>query len=378
MHELHTITKLTNYHAIQGTGAHILYVFNEIDQYIGNAVSFIIEGLVKNEVILFVDTENLIDKMKVELRSKGFTDNHFQNLIFADSTHAYFAGDQFDADRAGMLIDLLQPYFEKNCKIRTWGKVPLMEHHFLLESLRTFERNSDNFIALTGLISVCVYNGLTTPAYLQNELMKTHNYFMTDSEYCLSPLYNRDNFKIPSGEELERLQRLEKQNSELRDRNDQLTVENNLIVQSEQKVRTIIDQMPIPVIIRRKASILFLNRLAQKQFPIATRNSVEGEHLHQFFEKYDKDAVVSDNRRVQQHQCSVNNGKKIYYLVQSIDMIFEGETAILHSFVDITHEKENENLIIRSEKLNVAGELAAGIAHELRNPLTAIKGFFQC
>jgi two-component system sporulation sensor kinase A len=374
MHEVHPITKVTNCHLIQGTGVHILYIFNEIDRYIGNAVRFIIEGLEKNEVILFVDTVEMIDTIKVELKSKGFTHNHFHNLIFADSRQTYLVGDQFDADRAGMLIELLQPYFEESYKIRTWGQVPLMEYNFLLESLRTFEYNSDNFIALTGLISVCVYNGMTTPAYIQNELMKTHNYFMTDSEYCLSPLYNRENFKSPSGEELERLQRLEKQNSELRDRNDRLTFENKAILQSEQKVRTIMDQMPIPVIIRRKASILFLNRVAQKQFSIA--DPIVVEELRHFFEKYDRDAGVSANRKVQQHPCIVNNGKKIYYLVQSIDMIFEGETAVLHSFVDITHEKENENLIIRSEKLNVAGELAAGIAHELRNPLTAIKGFF--
>ncbi|OIK15411.1 hypothetical protein BIV60_09675 [Bacillus sp. MUM 116] len=39
--------------------------------------------------------------------------------------------------------------------------------------------------------------------------------------------------------------------------------------------------------------------------------------------------------------------------------------------------KRTEELLINSEKLSVAGQLAAGIAHEVRNPLTAIKGFLQ-
>lgn len=33
--------------------------------------------------------------------------------------------------------------------------------------------------------------------------------------------------------------------------------------------------------------------------------------------------------------------------------------------------------IQRSEKLNTLGELAASIAHEVRNPLTVVKGFLQ-
>jgi two-component system sporulation sensor kinase A len=42
---------------------------------------------------------------------------------------------------------------------------------------------------------------------------------------------------------------------------------------------------------------------------------------------------------------------------------------------DITVQKQTEELLRKTEKLNVAGQLAAGIAHEIRNPLTALKGF---
>ncbi|KGA98029.1 histidine kinase [Alkalihalobacillus alcalophilus ATCC 27647 = CGMCC 1.3604] len=53
---------------------------------------------------------------------------------------------------------------------------------------------------------------------------------------------------------------------------------------------------------------------------------------------------------------------------------FEG---VLLVFNDVTDKREMENELNRSEKLQMVGQLAAGFAHEIRNPLTTIRGFIQ-
>lgn len=45
--------------------------------------------------------------------------------------------------------------------------------------------------------------------------------------------------------------------------------------------------------------------------------------------------------------------------------------------INITRRKQLEQGLIRSEKLAAVGALAAGIVHEVRNPLTVIRGFAQ-
>lgn len=54
----------------------------------------------------------------------------------------------------------------------------------------------------------------------------------------------------------------------------------------------------------------------------------------------------------------------------------EGDKAIV-MFDDVTGRLELERRIAEAERLAAIGELAAGAAHEIRNPLTAVKGFAQ-
>ncbi|MBB6452336.1 two-component system sporulation sensor kinase A [Salirhabdus euzebyi] len=58
-------------------------------------------------------------------------------------------------------------------------------------------------------------------------------------------------------------------------------------------------------------------------------------------------------------------------------VLYKKEKKIIAITRDVDEQIQTEKMLMQSEKLALLGELSTGIVHEIKNPLTSIKGFLQ-
>ncbi|WP_404350970.1 PAS domain S-box protein [Sutcliffiella horikoshii] len=129
----------------------------------------------------------------------------------------------------------------------------------------------------------------------------------------------------------------------------------------------------------------FINESGLKMLEVDNYGEIFGKSIYDNLPKEDFDKIWQEVH--EQHngtklptfeqEWKTMRGNAIHTELVGIPTTYLGKDAMQVIIRDITERKQAEALMLQSEKLTVAGQLAAGIAHEIRNPLTAIKGFFK-
>lgn len=81
--------------------------------------------------------------------------------------------------------------------------------------------------------------------------------------------------------------------------------------------------------------------------------------------------AIRENVSVHLENISVSGRMWVYIST------YPSKDGLFVIFKDITEQKKIQEEMARLDRLNLIGEMAAGIGHEIRNPMTTVKGFLQ-
>lgn len=89
---------------------------------------------------------------------------------------------------------------------------------------------------------------------------------------------------------------------------------------------------------------------------------------------------IFDGVVVRNHAVSWMNNQDRYELLLDSNILKNNKGEVAGGYVmfkDVTNLRSLEEQVQRSDRLAMIGQIAAGTAHEIRNPLTSVKGFMQ-
>ncbi len=128
--------------------------------------------------------------------------------------------------------------------------------------------------------------------------------------------------------------------------------------------------------------IVYISKMVEDWFELKVKDLI-GEKWMKFItgkqgnEIYDHFQTKDESLEIPNLVLRRDSGREYTFHAIVDKITINSEQCYICKLKNITHITELKKVLLDSEKLILAGQLSAGLVHEIRNPLTSLKGFLQ-
>jgi len=150
---------------------------------------------------------------------------------------------------------------------------------------------------------------------------------------------------------------------------------------SEQAFRKLIESSPDSICVHRNQRYVYVNPSMLKGLGYEHPSDLLGRHVLELIHPDDREmirqrvqSIIALGQAVppQQMRSMRKDGTWFYGETVALPIEFDGQPSVLVMGRDITERKQMEAQLLQADRMVVMGTLAAGVGHEINNPLTYV------
>ncbi|WP_224364977.1 two-component system sensor histidine kinase NtrB [Hyalangium versicolor] len=142
--------------------------------------------------------------------------------------------------------------------------------------------------------------------------------------------------------------------------------------ENEERFQTLVERSPDALFIHRGGKIVFHNPAASSLLGYARADELRGRPLVELIHSGESDMLThpGDEQGVEEIHWVHREGRLVLGEVVTFPLVFDGQPARVSIVRDITERKHLREKLQTADRMAAIGSLAAGVAHEINNPLS--------